>query len=186
MEGEISNKFEGRLKLCREISVPESSYGEDNLENNNSVELKAEYDIGDPFSWPPIINNRLLELLVQKGPVTPQNMEFPKDNNGRPFSVSQYMRLLPNGEKVQRTWLIHSTKSNSVFCFCCKLFALKQNKLIDSQEFSDWRHLATRLSRHETSVEHMQICKKWYELKTRLDNNCTIDKDQQQYFESEK
>jgi hypothetical protein len=96
------------------------------------------------------------------------------------------MRRLPNGEKVQRTWLIYSTKSNSVLCFCCKLFALKQNKLTDIQGFSDWRHLATRLSRHEMSVEHTQICKKWYELKTRLDNNCTIDKEQQRYFESEK
>jgi hypothetical protein len=118
--------------------VPESSCGEDNLENNNCVELTAEYDIGDPFNWTPIINNRLLELIIQKGPVTPQNMKFPKDNNGRSFTAPQYMRLLPNGEKVQRTWLIYSTKSNSVSCFCCKLFALEQNKLTDSQWFSDW------------------------------------------------
>jgi hypothetical protein len=104
MEGEKSNdKFEGRLKLWREISVPESSCGEDNLQNNNCVELMDEYDIRDPFSWPPIIKNWLLELIIQKGLVTPQNIKFPKDNNGRSFSASQHMRLLPKGENVQRT-----------------------------------------------------------------------------------
>jgi hypothetical protein len=55
---------------------------------NNCVELTAEYDIGDHFSWSPIINNRLLELIIQKGPVTIQNMKFPKDNTGRSFSAS--------------------------------------------------------------------------------------------------
>jgi hypothetical protein len=38
MEGKKSNdKFEDCLKLCREISVPESSCGEDNLEDKNYV-----------------------------------------------------------------------------------------------------------------------------------------------------
>lgn len=46
------------------------------------------------------------------------------------------------------------------------LFALKKNKSIDSQGFLDWRHLATDLSRRETSRGHTQNCKKWYELKT--------------------
>jgi hypothetical protein len=45
------------------------------------------------------------------------------------------------------------------------LFALKQNKLTDGQGFSDWQHLANRLSRHETRAEIMQICKKRYELR---------------------
>jgi hypothetical protein len=55
-------------------------------------------------------------------------------------------------------------------------FGLKQNKLTDSLGFSDWRHLASHLSQHEISMEHMQNCKKWFELKTRLGKNCTIDK----------
>jgi hypothetical protein len=55
-------------------------------------------------------------------------------------------------------------------------FGLKQNKLTDSLGFSDWLHLASHLSRYEISMEHMQNCKNWFELKTRLGKNCTIDK----------
>jgi hypothetical protein len=55
-------------------------------------------------------------------------------------------------------------------------FGLKQDKLTDSLGFSDWRHLTSHLSRQEISMEHMQNCKKRFELKTRLGKNCTIDK----------
>jgi hypothetical protein len=55
-------------------------------------------------------------------------------------------------------------------------FGLKQNKLTDSLGFSDWRHIASHLSRQEISMDHMQYGKKWFGLKTRLGKNCTIDK----------
>jgi hypothetical protein len=55
-------------------------------------------------------------------------------------------------------------------------FGLKRDKLTDSLVFSDWRHLVSHLSLHEISMEHMQNCRKWCELKTLLGKNCTIDK----------
>ncbi|XP_071050795.1 uncharacterized protein [Onthophagus taurus] len=59
-------------------------------------------------------------------------------------------------------------------------------KLTGKDGFSDWRHLATQLSRHESSIDHMFNYQKWNELKKRLSKNCTIDCEQQRYFESEK
>jgi hypothetical protein len=41
-------------------------------------------------------------------------------------------------------------------------FGLQQNRLTDSSGFSDWRHFASHLSRHEMSMEHMQNCEKWF------------------------
>jgi hypothetical protein len=47
-------------------------------------------------------------------------------------------------------------------------FDLKQNKLTESMGFSDWRHFASRISRHEMAMEHLQNCKNLFELKTLL------------------
>jgi hypothetical protein len=51
-----------------------------------------------------------------------------------------------------------------------------KTKQTDSLGLSDRRRLACHLSLQEISMEHMQNCKKWFELKTRLSKNCTIDK----------
>lgn len=51
---------------------------------------------------------------------------------------------------------------------------------------SDWRHLSHVLSKHESSVHHLQANKKWVELKSSLNKKCTIDKEQQIYVELER
>jgi hypothetical protein len=56
------------------------------------------------------------------------------------------------------------------------LFGFGLKKKTDSFGFSDWQHLASHLSQHEISMELMQNCKKWFELKTRLRKYCIIDK----------
>nr|XP_022903738.1 zinc finger MYM-type protein 1-like [Onthophagus taurus] len=165
-----------RMKKNTEIEI-------DNVSSTSSINLH------DPSTWPAIINNRLLEILVEKGPPSiQQNIKFPTntDSDGRSFSPSQYFRILPNGEKIERKWLVYSLKANSTFCYCCKLFSIKSMKLTGKDGFSDWRHLATQLSRHESSIDHMFNYQKWNELKKRLSKNCTIDCEQQRYFESEK
>lgn len=51
----------------------------------------GEYNIEDPFSWPPIVNFGY-EISYSEGTYNALNMKFPKDNDGRSFSASQYMR----------------------------------------------------------------------------------------------
>lgn len=52
--------------------------------------------------------------------------------------------------------------------------------------YSDWRHCPEYFNKHEISIEHIQCVKKWCELKLRLDKKCTVDKIQQNLFDSEK
>lgn len=109
---------------------------------------------------------------------------FPVDETGRKFSSTQYLRKLPNGEKVNRDWLVYSKKINAVFCIFCKLFSTLSHKLTTG--YSNWRHLSVNISRHENSMEHMKSAQKWHELKLRLNKECTINKEQQKYYEIEK
>lgn len=55
-------------------------------------------------------------------------------------------------------------------------------KLIRKDGFSDWRHLAIHLSRHETTTEYIKNFKKLLELRKRLDENLIVDFEQQRYF----
>nr|XP_022909109.1 zinc finger MYM-type protein 5-like [Onthophagus taurus] len=137
-------------------TIPASSaYEKKNteIEIDNVSSTSSTINLHDPSTWPAIINNRLLEILVEKGPPSiQQNIKFPTNTNsdGRSFSPSQYFRILPNGEKIERKWLVYSLKN-----------------------------LATQLSRHESSIDHMFNYQMWNELKKRLSKNCTIDCEQQ-------
>jgi hypothetical protein len=77
----------------------ESSGNEDNTVDT-SLEITTDFDTEDPYCWPTIINNCTIEIIIQVGPVTVENMKFPTDNSGRLFSVSQYMTVSPNGENI--------------------------------------------------------------------------------------
>jgi len=77
---------------------------------------------------------------------------------------------MPNGEKVQRDWLVLGAESKCLFCFPCILF-LKHNTdniapLVDkSKGFSDWQHLNPCIPRHENSDSHIENYIKWKHLK---------------------
>jgi hypothetical protein len=89
---------------------------------------------------------------------------------GRPWHANYFEKVLSGGKLGVCRKFLDLSRENPFG------FGLKQNKLTDGLGFSDWRHLAYHLSRHEISMEHMQNCKKWSELKTWLGKNCTTDK----------
>jgi len=49
----------------------------------------------------------------------------------------------------------------------------------------DWRHVSDKLISHERSQNHVQSVKSWFELKTRIEMDETIDKKHQALIEKE-
>ena len=128
--------------------------------------------------------------MVEKGPpIRESNFEYPKNSLSRCFTYGAYTRKLSNGETSDRKWLIYSKKFDKVFCFCCKLFKPNNdvpNISLANNGFNDWKHRRDRLKDHEKSVQRITCMNSWNELKVRLSNNKTIDKDLQQQILIEK
>lgn len=120
------------------------------LENQNlEVEsVNSKFDVGsnDPGEWDQNITSEVAKILVQRGPIQIKNLHYPANEKGRSFSNQYYIRSLPNGEQISRTWLLYSTSKNSVFCFCCKIFGKQVDitKLADNDGFSNWQHLSSK------------------------------------------
>ena len=75
----------------------------------------------DPGLWPSVLSPIQVQELVEKGPMHYQNKSvYPKDKCGRRFSDIYFTRILLNGEKVQRHWLLYSIEKNAVSAFAVK------------------------------------------------------------------
>ncbi|KAM6556637.1 hypothetical protein CsatB_003656 [Cannabis sativa] len=121
---------------------------EDDMETRNGNN-NLDY-LDDPGRWKNL-NNKLIDLLVEKGPIRVSDIEFPKDD-GRRFSTYHYTRNLSNGEQHDRKWLVYSKCLNKIYCFCCKLFSVNSSTMnqLSNEGTKDWKHLGDRLKSHET------------------------------------
>ena len=146
---------------------------EDKYASNCSISNVSEIPT-DPSKWQ-TITDKMRQVLVKRGPPTQVlDINFPIDDNGRHFSASYYSRILPNGEKYSRGWLVYSTSKDAVFCFACILFS-KTTTNWSVCGNSDWIHLSRDLKRHEVSSNHFKSTKCWMELDLRIKSATTID-----------
>ncbi|XP_054433444.1 zinc finger MYM-type protein 5-like [Pteronotus mesoamericanus] len=139
----------------------------------------------DPGTWPRILNIKQRSILVENDPPQVRNFNFPKDNTGRKFSETYYTRILPNGEKTTRSWLLYSTSKDSVFCLYCKLFGEGKNQLKNESGCKDWQHLSHILSKHEESEMHINNSVKYSKLKSDLRKNKTVETAEHKVYENE-
>ena len=154
-------------------------------DNNNGDSFQP--DIFDPRYWDSL-DTKQIDILAQKGPKRDLSIQKgPRDRYSRRFSALFYNRKLPNGEYCDRDWLVYSEDLGRVFCFACKLFTKGYRKgQLANEGYNDWTHLGTRLKEHETSADHVLNMTTWYELRSRLQKDQTIDKAAQRQLEKEK
>ena len=143
-------------------------------------------NIYDPGQWKNI-DTKLRDLLVERGPMRENDLDFPNDENNKHFSITYYTRKLSNGEKHDRKWLIYSKDLDKVYCFCCKLFNSKPStSQLVNEGTKDWKNLSYKLKTHETTNEHITNMNSWVDLEIRLSKNKTIDENIQEQINKEK
>uniref|UniRef100_H3A856 TTF-type domain-containing protein n=1 Tax=Latimeria chalumnae TaxID=7897 RepID=H3A856_LATCH len=168
-----------KAKMTHGAESDSESSGKD-IDNASTVsdiadkkKTDADPNPDDPVKWPKM-NSRVTEQLVAKGPTQVKSFEFPKTGN-RKFTPNHYMHHLTNGEAVARTWLLYSVSSDTIFCFCCKIFTLNVKSALASDGVRDWKNLSAILSSHEKSFDHISAFQTWKEMEERLNCNKTVD-----------
>ena len=119
-----------------------------NTGSDSSVQISN--DVG---SWKSLSASEK-DSVTLAGP-QPLPESLPKDSKGRSFPMNIFSRKMPNGETVARDWLVWSKIAQSLFCFCCCLFAIKSPSTAQS-EFShpqlgcndNWRKLYEKTETH--------------------------------------
>lgn len=176
-----------------EVESSSSSDEESAAQIIPSISMK---DIG---LWPNKIDNNTRVFLVRQGPFAIQNLDadfsegVKRPNNTikakgetRKLSQDWFFQILPNGEKLLRSWMVYSPSKKSIYCFCCKLFDnLCQAGFNTENGFNKWWKLNPKISQHEVSPLHIRSYSKWKELEIRLGRGATIDKLQQQNIDKE-
>ncbi|KAF0722811.1 zinc finger MYM-type protein 1-like, partial [Aphis craccivora] len=94
---------------------------------------------------------KLLTLPNQKEQVKMLFVEFLKYTTDIAHQ-NYFIKILLNGEKVKRNYLVYSESTGSVFCAPCKLFG--STSLFSTVGFSDWKHTEKRITSHENSQTH--------------------------------
>ncbi|KAM9604245.1 zinc finger MYM-type protein 5 isoform 2-T3 [Trichechus inunguis] len=183
----------GTSLIKKDVNVPSSSMStiagkfQEQLKEKKSEDSTIPVVLSaDPGTWPRILNIKQWGTLIENDPPQVRNFNFPKDNTGRKFSETYYTRILPNGEKTTRSWLLYSTSKDSVFCLYCKLFGEGKNQLKNENGCRDWQHLSHILSKHEESEMHINNSVKYSKLKSDLKKNKTVEAAEQRLYKDEK
>uniref|UniRef100_H3B153 HAT C-terminal dimerisation domain-containing protein n=1 Tax=Latimeria chalumnae TaxID=7897 RepID=H3B153_LATCH len=147
-------------------------------EENDSASLGLNFN--DPHSWPNM-TDKLRCCLVEHEPEQWKDADFTLSTSSdeRRFSRDWLIKILPNGETVERKWLMYSETQRAVFCFPCMLFGKKSpstpNIANPKRGFSDWKHLSPRIGEHENSPEHRQSYLSWRSFEMNIKHGTGID-----------
>ena len=175
--------------ICQHSSaqIASTSYSVPGSEPSTSHEKQSSFQIptrneenfttinfDEPSSWP-TTNDKIRCTLIEHGIrsvdcILKEEDFSQSEKGGRKFEGTWFYKVLSNGEKSVRDWLIYGTESKSLFCFPCILFPTARNLAIQasltdmSTGFSDWKHLNPQIPRHENSADHIENYVKWKRL----------------------
>ncbi|XP_065675808.1 uncharacterized protein LOC136092015 [Hydra vulgaris] len=160
--------------------MKKSAVGRDNLYTTISKE-----GFNNPKGLgPSILEQKKKEEIIKKGPSTLPD-DFSRDaSNNRAFPKEVLFIALPNGEKVQRDYLIWSPSSNSLLCFPCSLFGCEKSRSNGDQSLlfhwnggmrNDWRKLSDRIKSLYSNPVHQSHYLNWKTLHSALVNQHGID-----------
>lgn len=74
----------------------------------------------------------------------------------RMLKESDFFRIVQNGKREKREWLIYDSSVKAVFCYPCKLFSKENNPSLLTTGYSDWKNLTRTLKSHEESKVHIR------------------------------
>ena len=84
-------------------------------------------------------------------------------NQYRYYSVKYFQKVMNNGEKCDRKWLMFSESTGCVFCNVCKLFSTDYDNVFVKSGFYNWKKAKQTIFGHENSKECIQCMIKWVE-----------------------
>lgn len=154
-------------------------------EEPHDTEVVILLNLDDPGNWGNLTKQQK-DDVIKRGPQRGDIVDFPVNIQGRHFSLHHYSCQLPNGEKMDRKWLVYSVVLNKVYCFCCTLF--KRSARATQLNFhgsNDWHNITQKLRDHEGSCDHLVQMKNWSEFRRRFETNTTIDQAVQDMLEME-
>uniref|UniRef100_A0A673B287 TTF-type domain-containing protein n=1 Tax=Sphaeramia orbicularis TaxID=375764 RepID=A0A673B287_9TELE len=98
--------------------------------------------------------------ILKVGPCRPKG-PFPTDEDNRCFSESYYTSTTKVGMKIARSWMCYSPKLDCCYCEPCWLFASRNAPYYNNawvNGIKDWKHLSTKIERHESTQIHLGAC----------------------------
>ncbi|MBN3271064.1 ZMYM5 protein, partial [Polyodon spathula] len=131
----------------------------------------------DPALWTGKLTDQEKCQLIKRGPVQIKDFDFAQNDDKVPrcFTEENYQKKMKNGEEIHRKWLVYSVSSDSVFCFCCKLFERGTRYALSSSGFRSWINLHSHSKEHENGKSHRANMQSWRELDERLKSGKTIN-----------
>ena len=107
-----------------------------------------------------------------------------QDPKGATRSLSRdwFTINLPNGEKVERSWMCYSPSKKALLCLPCVLFSIDSTSKFSRDGFQQWWKLNPKVSEHERSSKHLLCSIQHKELINRLAENKTLDNNNQEHI----
>lgn len=159
---------------CEKCPIEKSPVKIVEAEQVTTIQSDSSLLSDDPSQWPETISETQKCDLLRTGPVLIENdYNFPRNSSGRRFSLSYCYRVMDNGEKVRRSWLVYSKLSDRIYCFCCKIFGSVDVPL--RRGTSVWEGLGKKLKDHERGRAHLENLEKWFTMRNALRHKATID-----------